>query len=267
MRKGAGRLLEDSGTGMRFSVLTSGSKANCTFIESGDTRVLIDCGLSARQTELRLSALGIDAASIDAILVTHEHSDHIHGVSVMSRRFNIPVYANEATARFLRKVFAWEKFITGEKFCIGNFSVSPFSIVHDAQDPVGFTLESGGLKFAQATDLGRVTPLVREALRGAHAMVVESNHDQEMLMTCDYPWQLKQRISSSHGHLSNDTAGELLAESLHSDLQHVVLGHLSENSNTPELALQTVRGQVPEERLSSVMCASIACHTPMLAVG
>ncbi|MBN8548867.1 MAG: MBL fold metallo-hydrolase [Deltaproteobacteria bacterium] len=251
---------------MRFSVLTSGSKANCTYVESGSTRILIDCGLSARQTEVRLRALGIDPASLDAIIVTHEHSDHINGVPVMSRRFELPVYANEGTSSFLRGVFALEKFVTGKSFSIGELNIAPFSIVHDAHEPVGFSIEGQGIKFSQATDLGKVTPLVREALRGSHAVVLESNHDHDMLQNCDYPWELKQRISSSHGHLSNESSSAFLAELLHGDLQHVVLGHLSENSNTPELALKAAQSQLSAHSLATLMCACIANETPLLSL-
>lgn len=251
---------------MRFSVLTSGSKANCTYIESGTTRILIDCGLSARQTEIRLRTLGIDPQSLRAIIVTHEHSDHINGVPVMSRKFKLPVYANAGTSGFLRGVFALEKFETGRRFSIGELTIAPFSIVHDAHEPVGFTIEGQGIKFSQATDLGKVTPLVRESLRDSHAIVLESNHDHEMLQNCDYPWELKQRIASSHGHLSNESASGLLAELAHGDLQHVVLGHLSENSNTPELALSSARERLSEHAISTLMCACIANETPLLSL-
>lgn len=251
---------------MRFSVLSSGSKANCTIVEAASTRILIDCGLSARSVEERLSGTGIRPDSIDGIIVTHEHSDHIMGISVFSRRYRIPVYANRATAKFLRKVYAIEKFVTGETFWVGAIQIYPFSIAHDASDPVGFELRAAGLKFAHVTDLGRVTPQVEDALRGASACVLESNHDQQMLRACSYPEELKQRIASSHGHLSNDTAATLVAGLLHSDLQHIVLGHLSENSNTPELAMRTFRRHVPEEAFRNVQCASVRQATAMIGL-
>lgn len=252
---------------MRFSVLSSGSRANATFFESGSTRILIDCGLSAAKAAERLRRLGIDPDSIDAILVTHEHHDHIAGVPVFSRRHTVPVFANEATAEFIRKPVGLERFTTGEEFVVGDLRISPFRIAHDAQDPVGFRIEAEGLVFAQVTDLGRVSPLVREAVRGVHALVLESNHDPELLLSCDYPWELKQRISSSHGHLSNNTAAELLAEIRHPELWHVVLGHLSENSNTPEVALATLGQHVDPAGFHSVLCAGVAHETPMHEVG
>ena len=227
---------------------------------------MIDCGLSAKQTEIRLGELGLRPDAIDAILITHEHSDHIHGVPTLSKKYRIPVYANEQTAKHLRKGFGFEKFKTGADFWVGAVRINPFSIVHDAVDPVGFALHSEGLKFIQLTDLGRVTPIVAEVVRDANAMVLESNHDGEMLQSCGYPWELKQRIASSHGHLSNDTAGTLLYEVMHPGLFHVVLGHLSENSNTPELALSTVKARIGPDYRFSLRCGSVRSSTPIMNV-
>lgn len=255
---------------MRFSVLSSGSKANCTFLECGSTRILIDCGLSGTQAEKRLLELGIDPSTLSALLVTHEHSDHIHGVHTISRRYKIPVYANRDTAKFLGKTHGVIEIKTGEPFVHQQLGISPFSIVHDAVDPVGYVIRSEGLKFGQATDLGKVTPLVRDALTGCNALVLESNHDPIMLQECDYPWELKQRIASTHGHLSNHEAGGLLLEILHSELLHVVLGHLSENSNTPELAHQTVSNYITQGSsgaIRNLVCACIARQTPLFEVG
>jgi phosphoribosyl 1,2-cyclic phosphodiesterase len=222
---------------MRFAVLASGSRCNCTYVEVGGTAFLIDCGLSARQAVLRMEALGIDPGSVKFILLTHEHSDHIAGVSTFSRRFKIPVFGNEGTLGAVKNVYGYETFVTGEAIAFATFRAEPFSIIHDAADPVGFRIEGDGMVFAQVTDLGRVTPLVQFMTRGAHALVLESNHDLEMLQNCDYPWELKQRISSTHGHISNDEAGQLLFDIAHSELRYVVLGHISENSNRPDMAL------------------------------
>jgi phosphoribosyl 1,2-cyclic phosphodiesterase len=262
---------------MRFSVLSSGSKANCTYIDAGEARILIDCGLSASRAAERLESLGVPPDSITAILVTHEHSDHLLGVPVFSRRHKVPVFANRRTAAFLKPCYGIEHFSTGEPFSLGEVRINPFSIVHDAVDPVGFVVTARGLKFAQATDLGRVTPLVRDALALAQAIVIESNHDQEMLRYCSYPWELKQRIASSHGHLSNRCAATLLGELRHPELLHVVLGHLSEESNSPELALETSRqfllghaGAEPygddEPSFPSFRCAGPGAPTPLLAL-
>ncbi len=254
---------------MQFSVLSSGSKANSTFIEVGSQRILIDCGLSGREAGRRLLSLGIDPASLDAILVSHEHSDHINGVGILSRKFKIPVYVNEATSQFLSGIERVEIFENGADFTIANVNVSSFTIVHDAVDPVGFVLNCEGLKFSLATDLGKVTTVVREAISGSNGLVLEANHDLGMLYESDYPWQLKQRISSSHGHLSNDVSGRLLREITHSDLNHVVLGHLSENCNTPEIALSTIKRYLEGaqgEANFSLLCGSMAGPTPLVRV-
>lgn len=251
---------------MRFSVLSSGSKANCTYIETEKTSILIDCGLSAKQVEQRLSILKIDPASIDAIVVTHEHRDHVFGIPVFSRRHEIPVFANHQTARQLPAVYSTEEFKTGQSFEIGDIGLYPFSIVHDAVEPVGFRVESAGEIFAQATDFGRVTPVVQRALRGAHSLLLESNHDEEMLWTCHYPWDLKQRISSSHGHLSNKSSSALLYELCHSDLLHVILGHISENSNTPELAFRSAEIASEHVKLKTLRCANPYQQTPLFEV-
>lgn len=248
---------------MKFSVLASGSKANCTFIEAGGTKVLVDCGLSVRETERRLIGLGRDPGSIAAICLTHEHSDHLRAVGSFSRKHKIPVYSNALTRNFVADAFAVEVFRTGESFQIGALSIQSFSIVHDASDPVGFAFTSAGIKVAQATDLGRVTEIVRASLACSHALIIESNHDEDLLRACDYPWVLKQRILSSQGHLSNDTAGNLLRELTHSDLQQVVLAHLSENSNTQDLALNTVSTYLSSARTFGLCCGTVQSSTEL----
>ena len=252
---------------MQFSVLSSGSKANSTYFEANGTGILIDCGLSAKQTEIRLRMLGIDPETLDGIIVTHEHGDHIRGLSVLSRRWEIPIYANELTADFFDNIYAVELFNTGENFSVGNLDISNFSVLHDAYDPVGFFIEAEGLKFTHATDLGRVTPQVRDAMFCSNALVLESNHDAEMLETCFYPWEVKQRIASSRGHLSNLQAGEALRDIFHNELLHVVLGHLSENSNTQGAALDTVAEYVDLDRFLSFECGTVTGPTDLIQVG
>jgi phosphoribosyl 1,2-cyclic phosphodiesterase len=254
---------------MRFSVLSSGSKANCTFVEACGLRFLVDCGLSGKQAEERMAEIGVDPSTLSAILVTHEHSDHINGVGTLSRRYRLPVYANARTMEHISKPRAKELFETGAEFCVGKVRVEPFSIVHDAADPVGFAIYADGLKLVVCTDLGRVTTLVQEHLKGAHAILLESNHDQEMLQSCSYTWELKQRIASTHGHLCNDAAGQLIEEIMHPELFHIVLGHLSENSNTPGLALETANRYLKrcEERsagLQTLLCGNIYESLPCL---
>lgn len=255
---------------MRFAVLSSGSKANSTFVEADGIRFLIDCGLSGRQAEVRLRSLGINPETISAIIVTHEHCDHINGVGTLSRRFKIPVYGNSATLAHLNKLYGREEFTTGLPFTLGNATIHPFSIVHDADDPVGFRIECQGVRLVTLTDLGRVTTLVREMVRGAQAIILESNHDQQMLQDCDYTWELKQRIASTYGHLCNDTAGQLLYDVIHPELFHVVLGHLSENSNTPTLALQAAKHyvDVSAQRASgmkTLLCADVYSTTGLMS--
>ncbi|MFN4894523.1 MAG: MBL fold metallo-hydrolase [Pseudomonadota bacterium] len=244
---------------MRFSVLSSGSKANCTFVEAAGVRFLVDCGLSGKQAEERLAQIGIAPETLDAVLVTHEHCDHINGVGTLSRRYNIPVYANSATMQHVSKPKGKEVFQTGEQFCVGAVQIDPFSIVHDAADPVGFSIRAEGFKLVICTDLGRVTTLVRQHVEGANAILLESNHDQEMLQACSYTWELKQRIASTHGHLCNDSAGQLLEEILHPELFHVVLGHLSENSNTPTLALETAHRYIRRDESRAIGLRTIIC--------
>lgn len=253
---------------MRFSVISSGSRANCTFVESGATRVLIDCGLSASQAEKRLRQIGIDPLTIDAILVTHEHRDHVHGIPVFCRRYNrVNVFTNKRTAACLDGVRGLREYKTGEAFRFQDLEILPFSINHDAAEPVGYRIQSDNSSFAQVTDIGQVTSLVRQALKGCNAMVVESNHDEDLLRACDYPWVLKQRILSTHGHLSNEGCGELLSSIMHDELINLVLGHISENSNTPAVARETVSRYLPSRLAKSLTCASIYQPTPFIEVG
>jgi phosphoribosyl 1,2-cyclic phosphodiesterase len=254
---------------MRFSVLSSGSKANCTFVEAGGVRFLVDCGLSGKQAEERMAQVGVDPKTLSGILVTHEHADHINGVATLSRRYGLPVYANVSTMERISKPRGREIFKTGSDFCIGSVDVTPFSIVHDASDPVGFSIRAEGLKLVIVTDLGRVTTLVQEHARGANAILLESNHDQEMLQSCSYTWELKQRIASTHGHLCNEAAGQLLEEIMHPGLFHVVLGHLSENSNTPALALETAHRYLKRcadraTGLQTLLCGNVYESLPSL---
>ena len=251
---------------MRFAVIASGSRANCTFVEGAGTRVLIDCGLSAKQAAARLAGIGVDADSIDALIITHEHSDHIGGVPVFSRRHRVPVYANQGAAACLDGLHELRLFETGRDFQVGSIKVSPFSIVHDAADPVGFVLEAEGCRFGQATDLGKVTTLVREALRACHAVLLEANHDPQLLRDCGYPWELKQRIASAAGHLSNDDAAALIAELRRNGLLHVALGHLSENSNTPQAALKVMRRRFDIDKFESFFCAAAGAPSAVVEV-
>ena len=229
-----------------FSVLASGSRANCVYVTSGNTRVLVDCGLSCKQIEQRLSHLSVHASQIDALVITHEHCDHVAGIRVFAQRYGVAVYVNRQTYKASPEMqyISSERlrfFESGTPFMVSELEFDPFSIDHDAEDPVAFRISAEDRTLGIVTDLGHVTELVRERTRGLDAIVLESNHDVTMLQECKYPWSLKQRISGNKGHLSNDTAGELLSQVLLSgkNVQFAVAAHISENSNLPELALKT----------------------------
>ena len=289
---------------VRFTVLASGSKGNSTVVTGGHTRILVDAGLSCRELFKRMTAAGEDPGALDAIIVTHEHQDHVNGLGVTARKLGIPVYFTEATHR------AWMRWLTprrqmtyaqwlercrqqaaarqaeagpvececedaeseaqeplttepaaveetakprqekpdptwlpsiqyfqaGKSFRIGDIAVSPFTIPHDATDPVGFVFEAEGVRMALATDLGYMPPNVKAQLKKLDLLMLESNHDLEMLRDGPYPWQVKQRVLSRVGHLSNDAAAEFLESGYDGQATYVVLGHLSESNNLPELA-------------------------------
>ncbi len=223
--------------------LASGSKGNATYISDGETSILVDAGLSGIELQRRLISRNLAPEELDAIIVTHEHSDHVRGAGILSRRFNLPVYINqktEAAAPGLGSPHEFRSFDCGTTFSIGNLTIHPFSISHDAQDPAGFTIGRNGTRMAIATDLGIATAMVKEHLKHCALLVLEANHDPQMLETGPYPWPLKQRIQSRVGHLSNSDSKILLHELQHDNLQHVILAHLSEINNTPQKAFDEV---------------------------
>lgn len=227
---------------MKLCVLASGSSGNCTFVSAGATRILIDAGLSGRETERRLTEIGEDPADISAICLTHEHGDHIAGLGVLHARFGMKVYANGGTIEALDDrqpklgSLEWMVFSTGAAFKIGGLTMEPFSVSHDAYEPVGFIVSAGGVRAGIATDIGVGTHLVRERLRGCNALVIESNHDENLLAGAMRPWYLKQRIAGRQGHMSNQGAAKILADVAGPDLFRVFLAHLSNECNRPELA-------------------------------
>lgn len=230
---------------LQVCVLGSGSKGNCTYVESPEARILLDAGLSAREIERRLRLVGRTPETLDGVLISHEHMDHIHGVGALARRYNIPVYANPSTWRkacqVVGNVEEVRDFFPGISFQLNDLRVEPFSLPHDAEDPVAFRLSWQQRVVAVVTDLGYPSQLVRERLRGCHLLILEANHDDAMLKAGPYPWPLKQRISGKAGHLSNEQSSQLLREILHDELEHVVLAHLSETNNLPELARLTMQ--------------------------
>lgn len=243
--------------GLEFCVLASGSRGNCTYIGSSTTGILIDAGISCKATLERLEMVGVDPAGIRAICLTHDHADHRQGVGVLHRKLGVEVYANEGTVDALKdkpdfRNIAWNVFTTGQCFEIGDLELEPFSVPHDSYEPVGFAVSSGGVRVGIATDMGIATDLIRRRLCSCDALVLEANHDEEMLKASARPWPLKQRIAGRQGHLSNRGAGMLIAEVAGDDLRKVVLAHLSSDCNTPALALRTVQDLLVREGLGHI---------------
>ncbi|OQY00735.1 MAG: MBL fold metallo-hydrolase [Desulfobacteraceae bacterium 4572_130] len=225
--------------------LASGSQGNSIFVSARNTSILIDAGLSGIELEKRMSAKGLSIKQISAIIITHEHTDHVKGAGILSRRFNIPVYINkrtcQAASKKLGKLDFVQYFNCGKLFKIGNLTINPFSISHDAADPTALTIKYQNIKIGFVTDLGVATNLVKEHLKACSLLYLEANHDPEMLMLNNsYPWALKQRIKGRKGHLSNQAAEKLISEISSKTLEYIILSHLSEQNNTPEKALQTV---------------------------
>jgi len=233
--------------GVSVSVLASGSRGNSTIVESASTRILVDAGISCRETFKRMKAAGDDPHSLSAIVVSHEHSDHVYGLLVLARKLGVPVFMTGAThqawARSVREASGEppdtdriEFFSAGRRFQIGDIEITPFTIPHDAADPVGFTFRAEGVKIAIATDLGYIPASVCDQLRSCDVLVLESNHDLEMLRVGPYPWSVKQRVMSRVGHLSNEALANFFATDYDGGASYIVLAHLSEQNNHPELA-------------------------------
>lgn len=228
-------------------VLGSGSAGNCAVVQSGNSRLLIDSGLSARQITLRLQEAGIDPCSLDGILITHEHIDHIGGLEVLCKKHPIPVFCNSLTAAAIgrERRLDWRIFQSGSDFSVGDFVVQTFPVPHDAAEPVGFVINHANASLGFVTDLGYATKLVYERVRHVQTLVIETNHDEKLLQNdTRRPWPVKQRIMSRHGHLSNHAAAQVAGELLGNHLRRVILGHLSRDCNTPELALGAVRAHL-----------------------
>ena len=235
--------------GVSVSVLASGSRGNTAIVESARARLLVDAGISCRETFKRVKLSGRDPREISAILITHEHSDHICGLATLAKKLSIPVFMTGAThqawARSLRdesgelpQIAKLEIFSSGRSFEIADITVTPFTIPHDAADPVGFTFRAEGTKVGIATDLGYMPASVRDHLRRCDVLVIESNHDLEMLRVGPYPWSVKQRVMSRVGHLSNESLAQFFAEDYDGGASYIVLAHLSEENNHPEIALR-----------------------------
>lgn len=266
----SGRTQKKTAPGMaakngKFSVcvLASGSKGNAIYMEAGDTAVLFDAGLSGAEIERRMRYRRIEPDRLNAIIVSHEHSDHIRGVGVLARRYDLPVYTNSGTMKAAEKqlgrIDCLHLFECGNTFNISELSIHPFSISHDAEDPAGFIVSANGAKVGIATDLGIATNMVKTHLKTCSMLIIEANHDIKMLENGPYPWPLKQRIKSRSGHLSNESARDLVVEILHDGLKHLVLAHLSETNNTPEKAMAVVSAAVDGHRASICVATQGEC--------
>lgn len=236
---------------MKVSLLASGSTGNCLAVEHNGCLLLVDAGLSARKTVSRLESAGLENTLPVAMLLSHEHSDHSRGIGVVARKLRIPVFSTSGTARAMAdrhgRNVSWNMLENGEEVFIEPFLVKAFRLPHDATDPSGYVIECDGAKLGVATDLGSANVLAENFLKGCKALVLEFNHDEEMLWTGKYPWPLKQRISSSTGHLSNTEASKFLSHLIHPELSLLLLAHLSQENNTPELALAEARSVAGSE--------------------
>ena len=239
---------------LRVCVLASGSSGNCIHVESATTALLVDAGISARETLRRMEAADLDPAKLRAICVSHEHTDHVAGLAQLHKKLGLKLYANGDTARAVRgaEQLPWNLFADGCPFSVGDIEILPFPLPHDAYAPVGFVLASGPVRLGIATDLGMPTQLVRERLRGCQLLVLEANHDETLLHSSFRPWALKQRILGRQGHLSNETAAALLADIASDTLQQVFLAHLSRECNNLDLALLTVRRHLEAAGLARI---------------
>jgi len=259
------------------TILGSGSAGNCALVETPQTRLLIDGGLSARQIAVRLAQCGVNPLEIDGILLTHEHGDHTGALNVWCKQFSTPIYCNRLTAEVLQSDAPelrkdWRLFVTGNAFSIKDITIETFTVPHDAVEPVGFVLHHGDDALGVLTDLGVATKLVQERVRAAQTLVIETNHDEKLLQNdTKRPWSVKQRIMSRHGHLSNAAAAEVLAELLGGRLRRAVLGHLSRDCNSPELAVGAVRARLDAAGAHAVevLCAGqreISARLPVAAM-
>lgn len=233
-----------------FCPLASGSKGNALYLGAKHTKVLIDAGLSARMIQKKLEEINVDLSDIDAIIVTHEHTDHIRGLATLGLKMGFPVFCNSETARAIYEIIGdapkFKLFSTGEKFEFGDIEFDPFSIQHDAMDPVGFAIQTGGVKLGVCADLGFATSLVASKLMECDYLYLEANHQVEMVHACSRPAVYKQRVLGRLGHLSNKQTAELLQKLLHPELKRVYLAHLSAECNHPKLAEEMIKEQLKE---------------------
>jgi phosphoribosyl 1,2-cyclic phosphodiesterase len=244
---------------VKICVLASSSAGNSTFVGAGNTRVLIDAGLSRKEICQRLAGIGEDAAALSAVLITHEHSDHTCGLLPLLKKFGVPVYVSRLTA----PAIPWgeytpklETFQAGERITIGELEIDTFTVPHDAIDPVGFCVRAEGVKIGFVTDLGYMPDSVRFHLHGAQLVVLESNHDIDMLKVGPYPWSVKQRVMGRNGHLSNDGVCGFIRDGLDGSVHTLVLGHLSEHNNHPEIVRLMAVQALQRRGLGTRLCVA-----------
>jgi phosphoribosyl 1,2-cyclic phosphodiesterase len=257
-------------------MLGSGSAGNSALVATGHCKLLVDGGLSARQLVLRLEQCAIAPEQLDGVLLTHEHTDHVCGLEVLCRKFDVPIYSNALTAEAIRCDGSfkghrnWRIFVTGAEFSICDVTVQTFPVPHDAVDPLGFAIHAGSGSLGFITDLGYPTKMIIERLREVQTLVIETNHDEKLLQNDSHrPWPVKQRIQSRHGHLSNTAAVSVIEELLPGKIERIVLGHLSRDCNTPELALGAVHGALVKCGRSDmeVHCAAQSEISPRFRIG
>jgi len=231
--------------GIRFSVLASGSRGNACYVATEKAAILIDAGLSCRELERRLQGLGVDPGALNALILTHEHSDHVRGAGPLLRRYDLPLFTNPKTLQGARKALGNISrpvmIQTGQTFALNGLSIDTFTKCHDARDPFGIVIHHEGVRIGIVTDLGRSTHLLQDRLKGCHALILEFNHDPVMLQDGPYPLELKRRIKGSEGHLSNQQARDLLCTLAHEKLQILIPAHISETNNHPDTAQRMAR--------------------------
>jgi phosphoribosyl 1,2-cyclic phosphodiesterase len=258
---------------VQFTILGSGSAGNCAYLETDEVRLLIDAGFSGRQIRQRLATISKTPETLTGILITHEHSDHISGLVGLAAKLNLPIYCNRQTREAIEvalqiKLNA-QLFDTGNSFEIGDVQIDTFSVPHDAIDPVGFLLHTNAGKIGFLTDLGHCTKMIMERVRTSNILVLETNHDVQMLQDCPKrPWSLKQRILSRHGHLSNEAAADVAEQLISTELRHIYLGHLSRDCNKPDLAHQAIANRLQQNGAThiavEVTSQTVPCPTMYL---
>lgn len=261
---------------LKFCSLYSGSSGNSLYIESEHSKILIDTGVSAKKIIEALTSIDVEINNIDAILVTHEHTDHVQSLGTISKKFDIPVYANKKTwaamanQRNKISISNQKYFNNQENFEIGDLKIYPFDTPHDAVNPCGFNIINQNQKLSIATDLGHINTKILDCLQGSQFLMLEANYDPEVLKCCSYPYLLKTRIAGGNGHLSNSLAGKTIAHLINSGLNNVILGHLSKESNFPELAYKTVLEELENYNYSNdIVQLSVASRfspTPLIEV-